>query len=245
MFETFGTDNIDYFDRNEREALALEHARENGLPEPELYQDKEIGIVWQPCEEWFNKVARLLELQLRMSVGMDMINDYQAQLDEWVERSKKGIWASKAEWNTVVARKSKLWKHWHALKDQGNNIVNGDKAIWGYFFKKFQREDKSMDLAAMHDWLIEYYEYASQYSESRYGIYGKTDEVDDMDHINNGIEEALKAIEESEWQEHLVHMEFNALREQRNYCKHVEKDISCNGMSDEEFDSLIESGDMF
>lgn len=128
----------------EEEAFALSAARENGLPEPELYVDESPALYEESEEE--RVLTLVIELQERMAKGMSLIQEANGKLSSVRGRIQHAhshqsnripyseycmLMESRTKWTEHL---SKLWKHWHSLKAECDTLINGNNKVWGQYF---------------------------------------------------------------------------------------------------------------
>lgn len=115
------------------EAIKLQLARERGEPEPVLYDDELIGPTSDDSEEKLNMV---IDIQARMSKGMEMINECTSVL----EKASSGERLPYHVFMSWVERRRKLWSHWNNLKNECARIIGDDTHVWVQYFKLVEED---------------------------------------------------------------------------------------------------------
>lgn len=126
--------NEAFIDSVEIENARLALTRSLGLPEPELYNDPDdfpTRRAEENAQQDFERVLiNLINLQERMSRGMEMIKDCNAVLNR-AHGGERLPYNTYCQW---VSRRKKLWSHWYNLKDQCSRSVGDNTFLWREYF---------------------------------------------------------------------------------------------------------------
>lgn len=101
---------------------------------PDVLHDDESPKVYARIEP--DTLLRLVELQIRMARGMNLINQANDTLEYFQSSYENRV--SRDVFMSWVDQRTKLWTLWNKLKDNCASLVSGHKWVWRQYFEHLE-----------------------------------------------------------------------------------------------------------
>lgn len=154
LFTQFELGNLEVEDTPELRALLTTWEK---VESTDLPADEDVGCtnVWRKSSDveeekvFSDKLNEMVEIQERMAKGMRIINEAstakEKALQQYLSAKEQGLIYTirNKAWEIYSAHKervSKLWAHWHTLKDECCGIADTDTRLWPAYFQLVNTE---------------------------------------------------------------------------------------------------------